>query len=1076
VRDSRLVEFLIRHRFRQKIFFVAAGSVLLALVLSGAYTVCKFRSLGGVAALSVEQGLWEANDEYLSNYILTIAERSHLVLNQAFSEVRVLAGLIQELLDHPEEANRLGEVMAQSSAFSSPLQPVVRSNQVAWAQNAAPARSVVSVWQPMVEANGTVRSNALEAIQSTAILDLILPGMTDHGAPKLYMYMVGPHQRSYIRLAHYFDMASEFDRTYPGSTSGDFWDTFFPGLVDNWNELAARLSRDELSRWVTTTPPYQDAAGGGVIVSIFQPVWQWQEGKATFAGAAAMDLSLDNILGLVRDVKLAQSGFAFIAESSGNVLAIHPQGEAVMGLQTTTDCVGVNVNRRELGQSTQPNVRSLRLPQSDEVQSSRLDLRLAEGKDETYLFTMLRLPPVKVWRAASDDSSASAIVEERWTLAFVEKESEIYAPLTTAKRELNRTQHDTLRGFTQVGGIALLVALLGAFVLSRRLTQGLMELAHAARRMQKKDYNVRVCSHSHDEVGQLAEAFNEMAETIRDHILQEEEASRRLKSTVEERTAELSATNHSLEQEIGERKRMEEDLRDAVEAAQSANVAKGQFLAHMSHEIRTPMNAILGMAELLGEGSLNTKQARYLTTLQSSGEHLLMIINDILDFSKLEAHRIQLDEIAFSVRDVVEKCAQLLSVQALEKSLEFEVDVAPEMPTYLLGDALRLRQVVFNLLGNAVKFTAKGRVRLRVAPLEGNRYFLEISDTGFGIAKDKIPHLFERFVQADSSISREYGGSGLGLSIVHEIVALMGGKIWVKSKEGEGSVFTVVLPLRVAEAPPQPEKIVAEPIQEVDSPLPPLCLLLVDDVDVNRDLIKAFLEDHPVEIVEASHGQEAVERCARRRFDLVLMDVEMPEMNGMEALRQIHEAEKAEGRVPTSIYALTAHALKEQQEGYLKAGAKRVITKPIRKNELIDALREGARSVFTERPQPLPLDLPRLVHEYNGHQVRAVGMVRKFVASLSDQCEAIQAILAASDLEGVRCWAHKTKGAASTLAADPLARTAGILEWTASAQNGKGCQEAMRAVQNDCIQLGEFVRNTLRIEIGEERSENFNRG
>ena len=265
------------------------------------------------------------------------------------------------------------------------------------------------------------------------------------------------------------------------------------------------------------------------------------------------------------------------------------------------------------------------------------------------------------------------------------------------------------------------------------------------------------------------------------------------------------------------------------------------------------------------------------------------------------------------MRGVVDVCHRLLAEEARKKSLAFEVEIATSMPDLLMGDAVQLQHVLSGLLGNAIQFTSAGRVSVHVAPLEGNRFLLEISDTGVGIEKGGIPHLFER------------GGSGL--SAIQGIVGLMGGKIWVKSKEGEGSVITVVLPLRV-----------------VEGSLPPLCLLVVDDVDVNRDLIRAFLEDQPVEIVEASHGQQAIDLCAQRRFDLVLMDVEMPEMDGMEAMRQIHDADQAEGRRATSMYVVTAHALPEQQAAYLKAGAKQVLTKPIRKNVLIAALREGTEN------------------------------------------------------------------------------------------------------------------------------------
>ena len=312
--------------------------------------------------------------------------------------------------------------------------------------------------------------------------------------------------------------------------------------------------------------------------------------------------------------------------------------------------------------------------------------------------------------------------------------------------------------------------------------------------------------------------------------------------------------------------------------------------------------------------------ASRLTGASSCGDHFSVSRNHTARVPRLEEPSCrQLEAKPFSVRGVVDTCRRLLAEEALKKSLAFEVEVASAMPDLLMGDAVQLQQVLSGLLGNAIHFTSTGRVRVHVVPLEGNRFLLEISDTGAGIAKGRIPHLFER--------------SGSGLSAIQRLVGLMDGKIWVKSKEGEGSVFTVVLPLRVAE----------------DS-LPPLCLLVVDDVDVNRDLIRAFLEDQPVEIVEASHGQQAIDLCAQRRFDLVLMDVEMPEMNGMEAMRRIHEAEKEVGRRSTPVYALTAHALKDQQASYLKAGARQVITKPIRRNELMAALRKGEATLSADFP------------------------------------------------------------------------------------------------------------------------------
>lgn len=537
-----------RSSFRVKFFLVAAGGVLLALILSGIFAVRNFTKLGQDASVKIEQGLTAASNEYLSNYIRTIGERTRLILEQAFSETQVVADVMQVLVDNPEDARMLGATLAQTTAFSSRLITKVRENEPVWAQNEPPARSVVTLWKPLLESDGNPGPDMLASVQDTAVLDLLLPTMTDNGASKLYMYMVGPHQQSFLRLSHYCDMAAEFDKNYPGSTSADFWDYFFPGIMDCWRELPKTMSPEDLRRTVTTTPPYQDAAGGGIIVSLFHPVWKWHPDKtASFAGAAGMDFSLEDIIDLVRDVKLAQSGFAFITQSDGNVMAINESGESVLGLKMMTSQLGVNVKKRELTQSSQPNVKSLQLPQDDLVYSQQLMLH-AQGQDVPYMLTLLRLPPVRMWeyRENAGVSPAAHIRDEYWTLGFVVPESEIYESLTAAQSEIENTLHGILRSYGLVGIISLFAAILSALLLSKRMTRGVSDLANAARRLQSKDYAVRVTVGSHDEVGQLATVFNGMADEIQLYTTNLENLVRKRTSELEQANAEVQLLNKRL--------------------------------------------------------------------------------------------------------------------------------------------------------------------------------------------------------------------------------------------------------------------------------------------------------------------------------------------------------------------------------------------------------------------------------------------------------------------------------------------------------------------------------------------------
>ena len=535
--------------FRVKFFFVATGGVLLALVLSGIFAVRNFNKLGQDASVKIQQGLTAASHEYLSNYIRTVAERTRLILNQAFSETQMLADVMQVLVNHPHDARMLGEVLDKTAAFHTPLVTQMRSNKILWAQNKPPARSVVTIFKPLIKSDGTVRPDVLAEVQDTAVLDLMLPTMTDNGASKLYTYVVGPHQSPFLRLSHYRDMASEFDKNYPGSTSANFWDYFFPGIVDCWQQLSKTQTPKELRHITTITPPYVDAAGGGIIVSVFHPVWKWEPDKqATFAGAAAMDFSLEDIVNLVRDVRLAKSGFAFITQSDGNVMAINESGRSVLGLKTITSALGVNLQKCELGQSSQADVRALQLPQDDLVHSQQLMLVNAHGQKSPYILTLLRLPPVQMWKYNENKQMASSahIQDEFWTLGFVVPEKEIYESLTAAQSDIKNTLHGILRSYGLVGIISLFAAILSALLLSKRMTQGLSDLANAARRLQGKDYAVRVDVRSNDEVGQLATVFNGMAGEIQLYTSNLENLVRKRTSELERANAEVQLLNKRL--------------------------------------------------------------------------------------------------------------------------------------------------------------------------------------------------------------------------------------------------------------------------------------------------------------------------------------------------------------------------------------------------------------------------------------------------------------------------------------------------------------------------------------------------
>ena len=393
-----------------------------------------------------------------------------------------------------------------------------------------------------------------------------------------------------------------------------------------------------------------------------------------------------------------------------------------------------------------------------------------------------------------------------------------------------------------------------------------------------------------------------------------------------------------ISRDITEQKRAEISLKAAKEAAEAANRAKSAFLAHMSHEIRTPMAAVIGLAELLLESNLAPDQTEYARMILDSGESLLSIINDILDFSRIEAGKIELENAPFDVRELVGTIMKPLGVSAHRKELELSWQIAEAMPAQLVGDSCRLRQVLVNLVGNAIKFTREGTVHLDAKVIEqsAERVVVEwkVTDTGIGIPAEKLQAIFDEFEQADKSTTRQFGGTGLGLAIASRLVQLMEGRIHAESTLGQGSVFSFTVSLGIGDPP---IRATADAGAGAAEDMPKLHVLLAEDNVFSQTVVRELLEraGHRVTVVE--DGQQAVAACVDGRYDVVLMDVEMPLLDGLAATQAIRRQERDCGRhIP--IVAMTAHALAEDRTRCLDAGMDSYLSKPIRAKQLKAAI------------------------------------------------------------------------------------------------------------------------------------------
>ena len=482
--------------------------------------------------------------------------------------------------------------------------------------------------------------------------------------------------------------------------------------------------------------------------------------------------------------------------------------------------------------------------------------------------------------------------------------------------------------------VAAIITIVFGIKISKTLTQPLHQLNHFAGELSAGNYHVNIDSDRTDEFGTFANSMNHMRNEVLSSM------------------AKIDEKNYFLKEELPDRKILQERYQIAKEDAEIANHSKSDFLANMSHELRSPMTAILGFADILLKEEMDTEQQRqYLSIILNNGNHLLNLVNDILDISKVESGKLELEYIDVDIREMLVDIEALLMVKTNEKELDFCVEATSSIPKTIQTDPTRVKQAIVNLIGNAIKFTEEGEIRVVVScdPLNQLMTF-EIIDTGIGITPKQQNSIFQPFSQADTSTTRQYGGTGLGLSITQQLSELLGGSLTVKSKPGEGSCFSLIIstgPLNETDLTEmnlknKPNKIV-EPINSSKKVLEGLNLLLVEDGPDNQRLIRFLLEKAGAQVTLASDGAEGLREAQRAwqkddPFDVVLMDMQMPVMDGYEATRELRTL-----GYPLPILALTAHAMKGELERCLEAGCDSYLSKPINRELLINEIVQYAK-------------------------------------------------------------------------------------------------------------------------------------
>ncbi len=509
--------------------------------------------------------------------------------------------------------------------------------------------------------------------------------------------------------------------------------------------------------------------------------------------------------------------------------------------------------------------------------------------------------------------------------------------------------------------LCVLVAVVFALRLQTIISRPILELSATANRIATDhDYEARQPKYGEDELGMLTDSFNTMIGQLQD-------AHENLEKKVRERTQELMKANEEVAVALHQAEQAQADLEAALanaeqlrKQAEAANQTKSEFLANMSHEIRTPMNGIIGFIDILRDTSLSQEQAECTETIHNSAKALLSIINDLLDFSKIEAGKMTLEDVDYDLRRVIQEAADTIKPTLMEKKLPLLTLIDDDVPRIVCSDPMRLRQILINLLGNACKFTHEGKIELSVKPLrrQGDEIDLrfDVRDTGIGIPPDKVEGIFEAFKQADGSTTRCYGGTGLGLALVKNIVERMNGKIWVNTEPGRGSTFYFTLPMKVGhldqvlaeeestlqQSPPQNASSAEQTpsgnaASEPSEPQQPI--LVVEDNRTNQILINKILTKAGYQVELADNGQAGLKKIRENNYALVLMDMQMPVMGGVEATQKA----RAEGLDDVIIIALTANAMHTDREICLKAGMNDYLAKPIDRKKLLQTIEQWSK-------------------------------------------------------------------------------------------------------------------------------------
>lgn len=759
------------------------------------------------------------------------------------------------------------------------------------------------------------------------------------------------------------------------------------------------------------------------------PQWEWVIGTGVYVDDIEVEVqrlqkkTLSELREMIHTIKIARTGYLYIFDSKPNMI-MHPNSN----IEYT-------------------NIASL----IDPVTGKSLVQELIAAS---------KTPEGKLCYKWDKPNDKGHYVYEKISWVKYFKELDWYIASSVYTDEINSSPLILQNRILIVSVVMLFFSIGAALFFVNRILTPVNRLTDIAARVKDGDLSVQCKITSKDELGFLSATFNDMISRI-------DADMKSMDKKVLERTAELAEANKR--------------ALKSKEEAETANRAKTYFLANMSHEIRTPLNGIIGFAEIMLSTTSLTECHKQAKTILDQSEHLLGIINDILDQAKIEAGKTTLEKIPMDINQLLETIISITHVRALEKGLDFNTRISPDVHRYIISDPLRLRQIILNLVSNAIKFTHEGSVNIYVERVDGNRepdrqkLKFSVQDTGIGIFPERQKDIFKLFTQADDSTTRKYGGTGLGTTIAKQLVEMMGGEISLVSEKHKGSCFFFEIEFEICQKSDVENHSLLDPPAQCHSETKRGKILVVEDYPVNQQVVHHHLETAGHEVVIVGNGKKAVEICAREKFDLILMDIQMPEMDGYEATSKIREGNVLCPEIP--IIGLTANVNEASRRKCFDSGMDDILAKPFRKKILLSTIQKWLPKKDTDSPSEsvtpeqtatpqdepnkvLPIDIEEGIDEF-GDRDLFLTVVKQLIDNIERQLDQMRPAVEEKNFEILRKEAHAIKGGAATAEAYPLSEAAKAVELLSKSGNSDAVQVAFETMLDEFERLKTFLTEQI---------------